>query len=416
MRERQRSGHAATYAAWTMPKYKDYYAVLGVPRTASPGRDQEGLPQARPPASPGRQARRHGRRAAVQGGQRGQRGPQRSRQAQAVRRARRELGGDQPGPRGRERGRRTPFAGFGGGGNVRYEFRDRATPASSPTSSVSSSAEERARAAGGGERPHRRGTRPTGGPRLRGHPGGDGPAAARPVPASAGPRTAAPASRRRRPTRPHAEISLDEAYHGTTRLVEVDGKRLEVTIPPGADTGTRIRLTGKGPAAATCSSSCPCCPTPGSRGAAPTSSATSPLTLEEALLGARGHGRDAQGQRPAEDPGRHADRADLPAHRPGHAALQADGHGDLYVKARVVLPTDLLRRGEGGRPAAPRPRRPTQPALTRTRPEQERPPMQLDRFTQKAQEAIVAAQATAQRLDSPILDAEHILVRPRRAR
>jgi ATP-dependent Clp protease ATP-binding subunit ClpB len=35
--------------------------------------------------------------------------------------------------------------------------------------------------------------------------------------------------------------------------------------------------------------------------------------------------------------------------------------------------------------------------------------MQLDRFTQKAQEAIVAAQATAQRLDSPVLDAEHLL-------
>src|SRR6188508_2902029 len=35
--------------------------------------------------------------------------------------------------------------------------------------------------------------------------------------------------------------------------------------------------------------------------------------------------------------------------------------------------------------------------------------MQLDRFTQKAQEAIVAAQATAARLDSPVLDAEHLL-------
>ena len=35
--------------------------------------------------------------------------------------------------------------------------------------------------------------------------------------------------------------------------------------------------------------------------------------------------------------------------------------------------------------------------------------MQLDRFTQKAQEAIVAAQAAATRLQSPILDAEHIL-------
>jgi ATP-dependent Clp protease ATP-binding subunit ClpB len=35
--------------------------------------------------------------------------------------------------------------------------------------------------------------------------------------------------------------------------------------------------------------------------------------------------------------------------------------------------------------------------------------MQLDRFTQKAQEAIVAAQSTAERLHSPILDAEHLL-------
>jgi ATP-dependent Clp protease ATP-binding subunit ClpB len=35
--------------------------------------------------------------------------------------------------------------------------------------------------------------------------------------------------------------------------------------------------------------------------------------------------------------------------------------------------------------------------------------MQLDRFTQKAQEAVVAAQGLAERLHSPILDAEHLL-------
>jgi ATP-dependent Clp protease ATP-binding subunit ClpB len=35
--------------------------------------------------------------------------------------------------------------------------------------------------------------------------------------------------------------------------------------------------------------------------------------------------------------------------------------------------------------------------------------MQLDRFTQKAQEAVVAAQETAGRLHSPVLDAEHLL-------
>ncbi|HLQ48075.1 MAG TPA: Clp protease N-terminal domain-containing protein, partial [Candidatus Dormibacteraeota bacterium] len=35
--------------------------------------------------------------------------------------------------------------------------------------------------------------------------------------------------------------------------------------------------------------------------------------------------------------------------------------------------------------------------------------MQLDRYTQKAQEAIAAAQEAAQGMDSPVLDAEHLL-------
>src|SRR2546422_10949305 len=35
--------------------------------------------------------------------------------------------------------------------------------------------------------------------------------------------------------------------------------------------------------------------------------------------------------------------------------------------------------------------------------------MQLDHFTEKAQEAIIAAQGLAQELQSPVLDAEHLL-------
>ena len=35
--------------------------------------------------------------------------------------------------------------------------------------------------------------------------------------------------------------------------------------------------------------------------------------------------------------------------------------------------------------------------------------MQLDRFTEKAQEAIVTAQQLAERMQSPVLDAEHLL-------
>lgn len=42
------------------------------------------------------------------------------------------------------------------------------------------------------------------------------------------------------------EISLEEAYQGTRRILEKDGRRLEVTIPPGAKTGTRVRMTGEG--------------------------------------------------------------------------------------------------------------------------------------------------------------------------
>jgi len=43
-------------------------------------------------------------------------------------------------------------------------------------------------------------------------------------------------------------ISLEEAYHGGTRLMQVEGRRLEVKIPAGAGTGTRIRMAGAGPA------------------------------------------------------------------------------------------------------------------------------------------------------------------------
>jgi curved DNA-binding protein len=41
-------------------------------------------------------------------------------------------------------------------------------------------------------------------------------------------------------------ITLEEAFHGATRIVQKGNRRLEVKIPPGAQTGTRIRLAGEG--------------------------------------------------------------------------------------------------------------------------------------------------------------------------
>ena len=90
--------------------------------------------------------------------------------------------------------------------------------------------------------------------------------------------------------------------------------------------------------------------------------------------------------------------------------FKGDGYGDLYVRVRVVLPTDLDRRGEGRRASVPR-RSSTSPTRGPDLPttDSETRPMQLDHFTEKAQEAIVAAQQLAERLESPVLDAEHLL-------
>jgi len=47
------------------------------------------------------------------------------------------------------------------------------------------------------------------------------------------------------------EITLEEAFSGTTRMLIVDsesgaGRRLEVRIPPGVDNGSRVRIAGEG--------------------------------------------------------------------------------------------------------------------------------------------------------------------------
>jgi curved DNA-binding protein len=42
------------------------------------------------------------------------------------------------------------------------------------------------------------------------------------------------------------DITLQEAYAGTSRILQKDGHRLEIKIPAGAKTGTRVRVSGEG--------------------------------------------------------------------------------------------------------------------------------------------------------------------------
>jgi curved DNA-binding protein len=43
------------------------------------------------------------------------------------------------------------------------------------------------------------------------------------------------------------EISLEDAFNGTTMQLQANGKRKEVKIPPGVRTGSKVRVAGSGP-------------------------------------------------------------------------------------------------------------------------------------------------------------------------
>jgi curved DNA-binding protein len=56
------------------------------------------------------------------------------------------------------------------------------------------------------------------------------------------------APRRGRDAEALVEITLDEAFHGATRALQIGERRIEARIPPGVDTGARVRLAGQGSA------------------------------------------------------------------------------------------------------------------------------------------------------------------------
>jgi len=231
-----------------------------------------------------------------------------------------------------------PFAGFSGfggpGGNVRYEFHTSGdTDFSDFFQAFFGGASEPMRDTGPG-----RGRRPTGGPTFEDILAGMG------LDANGGPTTGSPRQTAAAPkatAEAVAEVTLDEAYHGTTRLVEVDGKRLEVKIPKGADTGTRIRFTGKAPGGGdlyvvvrqekdrTFTR----------RGA--DLERELPLTLKEALLGGAVHVGTPKGRVLLTIPAGTQPGRVFRLSGQGMPRFKADGHGDLYVKAKVVLPAGL---------------------------------------------------------------------------
>ncbi|MEX1170000.1 MAG: J domain-containing protein [Chloroflexota bacterium] len=320
-------------------EYKDYYAVLGVPRTASQAEIKKAFRklarQHHPDAKPGDTAAER-RFKEVNEANEVLGDPDKRKQYdelganwEAISRAR--AAGASPG---------SPFAGFGGpGGNVRYEFHTTgdAGEFSDFFRVFFGDEAQGGPAAGAGPR---RGTRPTGGPGFEEILAGMGMGSYGSAAAASG-----GTQSRRQPPRPaaeaHAEISLAEAYHGTSRVVEVEGRRLEVTIPPGADTGTRIRLTGKAPGGGDLFVIARQLPDARFARRGADLERHLPLTLEEALLGAEVRVETLKGSVLLKIPAGTQSGRTFRLTGQGMPRFRATGHGDLYVKARVILPTNL---------------------------------------------------------------------------
>jgi len=331
-------------------EYKDYYAVLGVPKTATPAEIKKAYRKLARDHHPDRNA----------GNKNAERRFKEVNEAHEVLAdpakrtqydelgvhwqdyagAGRRPGGDPFGPGG-------PFAGFGsaggasrapgagrrssmdgagaGAGGIRFEFAGdggdfsdffRTFFAGAAPDEMDQPAER-----GGGAAAGRA-------PRARGH-------------------VAAPAA-----IEAHVDVSLDEAFHGATRLVEVDGKRLEVKIPSGVETGSRIRLRGRGGGEGAGARDLvliiKIAPHPVFHRAGATLSRDLPVTLREALLGAEVPVRTLTGRVLLRVPAGTQNGRVIRLAGQGMPRLKGDGRGDLHVKVQVILPA----LDEAGRQAA----------------------------------------------------------------
>ena len=289
-------------------EYKDYYAVLGLLRTASPADIKKAFRklarQHHPDAKPGDTAAERTFKEVNEANE--------VLSDPAKRKQYDELGANWDVT---SRARQSAGTGFGrGAGNVRYEFRTDGDPGGFSDFFRAFFGED------GGA-----GTSP--GPAERGTRAASGRTASRPMPLPV--------------HEAQTEISLSEAYHGTTRLLDVNGKRLEVTIPPGADTGTRIKLSGRGPDGGDIIIIVKQVPqAPFTRRGVDLELDLS-LTLEQVLLGAEVEVRTLKGKFLLKIPAGTQPGRTFRLSGRGMPRLRVAGHGDLFVKARVAIPTDL---------------------------------------------------------------------------
>jgi curved DNA-binding protein len=161
------------------------------------------------------------------------------------------------------------------------------------------------------------------------------------------------------------EITLQEAYHGTTRVLQKDGQRLEIKIPAGARTGTRVRMSGQGGQGVAGGQAgdlylrVEVLPDPRFERKGADLYTTVPADLYTLVLGGEVRVPTMTGEAVLTVPaGTQSGRAFRLRGKGMPRLRQPDQHGDIYAKVEVSLPTRLtprqrelfeeLRKLEGG--------------------------------------------------------------------
>jgi curved DNA-binding protein len=137
-----------------------------------------------------------------------------------------------------------------------------------------------------------------------------------------------------------AELTLEEVASGTKRLLDVDGKRIEVTIPPGVADGQSIRFSGVA-AGADAYVKVSVAPHPVFSRDGANLTREVPISLREALLGGETRVKTLTGTVMLRIPPETQTGRQFRLSGQGLPYFRKEGRGDLFVKVRLVLPTGL---------------------------------------------------------------------------
>jgi curved DNA-binding protein len=263
-----------------------------------------------------------------------------------------------------------PFAGYGTpqGGNVRYEFHNaggeggaddfsdffRTFFSGAAAAGATQTATRRSPGSGGGATGSQSGGASGGGRRSgrsfedlfsRLRTDGSAGGAATGTKSGAAPRSKG--TRRGDDVDVEVDLTLEEAFHGSSRLVQVGDRRLEVKVPAGVETGSKIRLSGKagsGPDAGDLYLIAKVGPhTAFTRNGADLTREL-PITLGEALLGGEVEVETLGGRVVLTIPPGTQQGQAFRLTGQGMPRLKGGGAGDLFARIKVVMPGKLEGR------------------------------------------------------------------------